>query len=186
MDGEVIRPRRTPPRCASGCIPFRHRHRQNRRPAAAGRRAPRGASPRHYRRDAARLAWASSCRPIEAIETSRVVTEDVAFPLCRGALDDPIDNLDPLRVGAGKLQDMPIAAIHDAIEAESFDRMGNVGSELLAGPIPMVGFGRNAGNLAMHIRQGREFLEVLAPGIEYAGLDRGLADMIEDEADFRT
>src|SRR5439155_19891286 len=54
------------------------------------------------------------------------------------------------------------------------------------GPIPMVGFGRNAGNLAMYIRQGRELLEVLAPGIEYAGLDRGLADMIEDEADFRT
>ena len=80
---------------------------------------------------------------------------------------------------------MPVAAIHDAVEAESVDRVCDIGLELLARPVLVIGFGGDARNLAVDIRQARQLLEVLAPGIEDSGLDARLADMVEHEAHLR-
>ena len=108
--------------------------------------------------------------------------KSLRFSSCRCALDDPVDDPDPLRIGAGQLQHMPVAAIHHAIEAECIDRMRDIGLDLFARPVLVIGFGGDAGNLAMDIGQRRKFLQLLPPGIGNAGLDRRLADMIEHEA----
>ena len=62
----------------------------------------------------------------------------------------------------------------------------DVGFELLARPVLVIGLGRDARNLAVDIRHRGQLLQVLPPRIENARLDAGLADVVEDEADFRT
>src|SRR5690606_14683984 len=71
----------------------------------------------------------------EAIERDRVVPEKLALLLLRGAGDDAVDDADPLGIANRKLGDGPVAAEHHAVEAEALDRMGDVGRELLLGPI---------------------------------------------------
>ena len=80
---------------------------------------------------------------------------------------------------------MPVAAEHDAVEAEALDAVGDVGPQLVARPVLVVGLGRHAGNLAMDVALRCERLDVPAPGLGQPGLDAGLADVVEHEADVR-
>jgi Lrp/AsnC family leucine-responsive transcriptional regulator len=80
---------------------------------------------------------------------------------------------------------MPVAAIHNALEAEAFGGMRDVGLELVTRPLPVVGLGDDARDLAVDIRQTCKLLHVPAPGVEETGFDGGLADMVEHEAHLR-
>ena len=150
----------------------------------------RGAREAAHGSDAVGAAPPGRCRhvsgPVETIEADGVVTEELALVFRARARDDPVDDFNPLRIGAGKLADVPVAAVHDAVEAERFDRVSDVGLELLARPVLVVGLGRDAGNLAMDVRQAGELCRCCRHGIDHAGLDRRLADMVEHEADLGT
>ncbi len=122
-------------------------------------------------------------KSVEAIEANGVVTEQPALFIAARAFNHPVDDFDPLRVGSGEFRDMPVAAKHDAVEPEDFDRVGDVWPELLARPVSVIGLGHHAGDLAMDVRHGCKLAQMLSPGVEQPGLDPGLADMVEDKAD---
>src|SRR5262245_22770387 len=110
-------------------------------------RAPQAAVHRCCRRAAARLVLAPSCGLGETVEVYGVVVEELALFLRCRAFDDPVNDFDPLRIGPGEFGYMPVAAIHDAVEAEGLDRVGNVRLELLARPVLVIGFGGDTRNL---------------------------------------
>src|SRR4051794_23748323 len=83
----------------------------------------------------------------EAIGADRGLAIELAFLVGARAFDHPVHHLDPLRIGAGKLQHMPVAAIHAALKAECLDRMRDVGLQLLSSPVLMIGFGPDPGDL---------------------------------------
>ena len=77
-------------------------------------------------------------------------------------------------IGSGKLGDMPVAAIHAAVDAKCLDGVEDVGFELLACPVLVIGLSRDAGNLAVDIRHRGQLFQFCRHGSKMPALMPGL------------
>ena len=82
----------------------------------------------------------------------------------------------------GQLGDRPVGAVHDPVETEAIDDMGDIGLHVVGLPGRTVGLGDDAGDLDDDIGKRGEFADLPPPGLRQAVLDARLADMVEDEA----
>src|SRR6187402_911569 len=90
--------------------------------------------------------------------------------------------VEPARVGAGEFHDRPVAAKHETVRAEGGQYVVHVRPEVVDGPSGVIGLGDEAGEFAVYVGSGGQCRDMPAPWLEQAGLDVGLAKVVEDEA----
>ena len=122
----------------------------------------------------------------EPIGLDGVAAEELALIGRRKACGRPVERGELLQIAAGELAQGRVPAVENAVRAKAVDNVIDVRPELVRRPALVIGLGGDAGELAHDIGQRRHLADVAAPRFYEAGLDPGLADVIEDESDLRT
>ena len=122
---------------------------------------------------------------IQSVERRGILSKELLHFLVSRTPDRPFKRFHPTRIFRRLIGHGPIAAIHNAVEAEALDDVIDIGLELLSRPTVVIGLGDQAGDLAPDVGELGQGLDLSAPWIQQAGLDIRLPDMIEDELHIR-